>query len=78
MVGISHFITWHVAVERQCYIHFARRAPPLFPFAPHCQKKATAWSGVCVCVCINIYVYVYACVPVTLLLIFQQSFDNTK
>lgn len=62
MVRISHFITWHVAVERQCYIHFTRRAPPLFPFAPHCQKKAPAWSGVCVCECININVYVCACV----------------
>lgn len=44
------------------YIHFTRRAPPLFPFAPHRQKKAPAWSGVCVCECININVYVCACV----------------
>lgn len=66
MVGISHFITWHVAVERQCYIHFTicRRAPPpSFLICLTLSKQGTClvWG---VCVCMYKYICVRVCVRV--------------
>ena len=61
MVDISHFITWHVAVERQCYIHFTRH--PSFPICPILSKEGTGlvWG---VCVCMYKYICVRVCVRV--------------
>ena len=67
MVGISHFITWHVAVERQCYIHFTicRRAPPPSFFICLTLSKEGTWSGVRLCmykyICVRVCVRVWLC-----------------
>ena len=62
MVDISHFITWHVAVERQCLYTFYSKGTPLsFPICSTLSKESTClvWG---VCVCMHKYICVRVCV----------------